>query len=157
MLETLVSISILTLAIIGPLALASYSIRSARVSQNQLTTFYLAQEAMEYIKNTRDNNVLDDKDWLKGTKDCEKKDYGCTIDVPNNDIKKCDSSGCQKLKYDSTTGFYNNKNGSDTIFTRRIELDEVSKYEEKVTVTVSWQEIFGSKYFVLEENIFDWP
>jgi len=43
LLETFVALSILTFVVIGPLTLASYSIRSASLSQNQLTAFYLAQ------------------------------------------------------------------------------------------------------------------
>ena len=155
LIETLVSISVLTLAVIGPLTLASYAIRSASVSQNQLTTFYLAQEAMEYIKNKRDNNALADASWLSGMTNCRSAN-GCTIDVPNNSVQTC-SSGCPKLKYDGATGFYNHQTGSDTIFTRQIKFSQISNYEEKVAVTVSWQEIFGAKFFVLEENIFDWP
>jgi len=61
LLETLAAVSVLTFAIVGPLTLAYYSIRSSSVSQNQLTAFYLAQEAIEYIKNLRDNNALTGK------------------------------------------------------------------------------------------------
>jgi len=155
LIETLASISILTLAVIGPLTLASYAIRSASVSQNQLTTFYLAQEAMEYIKNRRDNNALADANWLSGMTNCRSAN-GCIIDIPNNNIQTC-PSGCPKLKYDSTTGFYSHQTGSDTIFTRQIKFSQISGSEEKVSVTVSWQEIFGPKSFTLEENIFNWP
>ncbi len=155
LLETLAALSVLTLAITGPLALASYAIRSASVSQNQLMTFYLAQEAMEYIKNKRDNNALAGASWLNGMTNCRSAN-DCTIDVPNNNVQTC-PSGCPKLKYDGTTGFYNYQTGSDTIFTRQIKFSQISNYEEKVAVTVSWQEIFGPKFFTLEENIFDWP
>ncbi len=158
LLETLASISVLTLAVIGPLALASYAIRSASISQNQLMTFYLAQEAMEYIKNKRDNIALAGlPDWLEGLGNC-RGSRGCVIDIPNNNIINCGGGGCPKIKYDSATGFYNYSSGAETSFIREIKLsDVVAGREAKITVTVSWQEIFGPKSFTLEENIFNWP
>lgn len=158
LIETLAALSVLTLAVIGPLALASYAIRSASVSQNQFTTFYLAQEAMEYIKNKRDNIALAGaSDWLEGLGNC-RGTRGCVIDIPNNNIINCGGGDCPKIKYDSATGFYNYSSGVETSFIREIKLnDVVAGREARITVTVSWQEIFGPKSFILEENIFNWP
>lgn len=158
LLETLAALSVLTFAVIGPLTLASYAIRSASVSQNQLMTSYLAQEAMEYIKNKRDNIALAGaSDWLEGLGNC-RGSRGCVIDIPNNNIINCGGGDCPKIKYDSTTGFYNYSSGVETSFIREIKLsDVVAGREARITVTVSWQEIFGSKSFTLEENIFNWP
>jgi prepilin-type N-terminal cleavage/methylation domain-containing protein len=156
LLETLTALSVLSLAMIGPLALASYAIHLAGFSQNQIEAFYLAQEAMEYIKNRRDNNALAGAgNWLQGLDEC-RGTRGCVIDVPNNDIQNC-GNPCQKLKYDSATGFYNQSTGADTIFTREVKLSDVSAYEAKISTTISWQESFGQRSLTLEENIFDWP
>jgi type II secretory pathway pseudopilin PulG len=167
LLETLAAISVLTFAVIGPLTLAYYSIRSSSVSQNQLTAFYLAQEAIEYIKNLRDNNALQRKgNWLDGLAPSGggnglcRNDKGCTVDIPYNIINQCPGSGdCLKMRYSSDTGFYhqNTSFGIESPFTRKIKLDFVNSYEEKVSVTISWQEKFGFKSFKLEENIFNWP
>jgi len=158
LLETFVALSILTFVVIGPLTLASYSIRSASLSQNQLTAFYLAQEAMEYVKNQRDNNVLRGVDWLDKISPCENP-KGCTVDIPYNDIQPCPDGGCPKMRYSSDTGFYhqNTSFGAESLFTRKIKLDNVSSYEEKVSITISWAEKFGARSFTLEENIFNWP
>jgi len=167
LLETLVALSILTSAVAGPLTLAFYSIRSASVSQNQLTAFYLAQEALEYVKNRRDTNVLKgESNWLKdlapsggGNGFC-RNDKGCTVDIPYNSINQCPGGGdCPKMRYSSDTGLYhqNTSFGSESPFTRKIKLWYISAYEEKISITISWSEKFGAKSFTLEENIFNWP
>ena len=166
LLETFVALSILTFVVIGPLTLASYSIRSASLSQNQLTAFYLAQEAMEYVKNRRDINALNgNANWLKdlapsgGGNGLCRNNKGCTVDIPYNDIQPCPDGGCPKMRYSSDTGFYhqNTSFGAESLFTRKIKLDNVSSYEEKVSITISWAEKFGARSFTLEENIFNWP
>ncbi len=167
LLETLASISVLAFVITGPLTLASYVIRSASISQNQFTAFYLAQEAIEYIKNLRDNNALTGKtNWLDGLAPSGsgnglcRNDKGCTVDIPYNNIDQCPGSGdCPKMRYSSDTGFYhqNTSFGTESSFTRKIKLEYVRAYEEKITITLSWQEKFGSKSFTLEENILNWP
>jgi len=135
LIETLVSIFVLTLAFTGPLSLASYTIRSSSVSQNQFSAFFLAQEAIEYIKNRRDNNTLiGAADWLEGLGPCR------------------GVNGC--VKYDSANGLYNQTTGTDTVFTREVKISDIETYEAKITATISWQERSYSKSFVFEEHIF---
>lgn len=56
--ETLVAISILTIALTGPLAIIAQALRSSYYARDQITAYYLAQEAIEYVRNMRDNNGL---------------------------------------------------------------------------------------------------
>jgi len=55
--ETLVAITILMLAVAGPLVAASRSLNAALYSGDQMTASFLAQESMEIIKNVRSNHV----------------------------------------------------------------------------------------------------
>lgn len=70
--ETLVAISILTIALTGPLAIIAQALRSSYFARDQITAYYLAQEAVEYIRNRRDFNGLQGVnslaagDWLQG-------------------------------------------------------------------------------------------
>lgn len=57
-LETLVAISIILIAITGPIDVITASLRASFFSRDQITAFYLAQEAIEYAKNQRDHNSL---------------------------------------------------------------------------------------------------
>lgn len=70
LIETLVAISILVLALTGPLTIISQALRSAYYSRDQIVAFYLAQEAVEYIRNVRDENSLKTgatvDSWLNG-------------------------------------------------------------------------------------------
>ncbi|HEY0220976.1 MAG TPA: prepilin-type N-terminal cleavage/methylation domain-containing protein, partial [Candidatus Paceibacterota bacterium] len=56
--ESLVAISILSLSILSTFTVVSSSLKSSSLAKEQVIAFYLAQEAMEYIKNVRDNNAL---------------------------------------------------------------------------------------------------
>lgn len=142
--ETLVAIFILLLAITGPMVFAQNGLRASFLARDQVTAFFLAQDAIEYIKNIRDGNVVDiikstsanSTGWLNGLEECISAN-GCTIDTSspnafpdNDDIESCLSEsnlGCvgeeledyTPLKYDTDTGIYTIKesgtSGSDTI------------------------------------------
>ncbi|MCX6731698.1 MAG: prepilin-type N-terminal cleavage/methylation domain-containing protein [Candidatus Parcubacteria bacterium] len=158
LIETLVALTVLTMIIIGPLSLATKSIGASIFSQNQITASYLAQEAIEYILNIRDNNFLQNLNWLTGLDQCLGAD-GCYVDIPssNNNIVSCNNA-CPKIKYDGSGGYYYNyQTGQDTIFTRTIKITKITDDEARIDVTVSWQEKFGGqKSFTLQRNIFNW-
>lgn len=61
--ETLVAILILVVAISALFTLASNSLFSVRSAKNQSTALYLAQEAMDYIRSTRDDATLQLVPW----------------------------------------------------------------------------------------------
>ncbi len=63
--ETLVAITILMISIAGPLTIASKGLRGAKDANNTLTAAYLAQDAMEYLKNLKANNLLNGRSWLE--------------------------------------------------------------------------------------------
>jgi prepilin-type N-terminal cleavage/methylation domain-containing protein len=71
--ETLVAISILVLALTGPLTIISQALKASYYSRDQIVAFYLAQESMEYIRNIRDENSLKTgasvDSWLDGIGD----------------------------------------------------------------------------------------
>lgn len=68
-LETLVAISILIIAITAPLAIIAQALRSSYYARDQVTAYYLAQEAVEFLRNKRDNTGLQgnlgSEDWLE--------------------------------------------------------------------------------------------
>ena len=68
-LETLIAISIILLAITGPVDIIAQALKASYFSRDEITAFYLAQEVIEYTRNQRDNNALDPTtvsiDWLK--------------------------------------------------------------------------------------------
>ena len=157
LLETLVAIAILIATILGPLTLASSSIRAASTSKNQIVAFNLAQEGIEFVRNKRDTNLINGGNWLFGLEDCEEL-TGCYIDVTqdsSNDIRACIST-CPVLKRDSITGLFNYQNGLETSFLRKVTVNSLSVDEAKVTVEISWNERTSSRDFTLETYLFKW-
>jgi len=55
--ETLVAISVLMIAIAGPLTVANKAYTAALDARNQSAASFLAQEGLEYINNVKDNNL----------------------------------------------------------------------------------------------------
>ncbi len=112
LLETIVAISILMMTIVGPLSLASKGIVFADYVKDEITGFYLAQEAVEAIRDVRDTNIKNNINWLDGisnqctvlTGNASGVDSGCTLDIwdfnnPDHGIKKCtgDLAECEKM------------------------------------------------------------
>lgn len=150
--ETLVAISILVLAITGPLAIVAQALRSSYFSRDQMTAFYLAQEAIEYIRNVRDENAIkyptNPDMWLSGIEkptdvSSPTQQLNC-INDPQSTINKCglvrtaaaaygfvqcDSTGCAPLNYDTTTGLFGTSVSTGTLapFSRTIYINKVER------------------------------
>lgn len=56
--ETLVAVAILILAVAGPLVVVGRSLQGHNNAINQTTAEYLAQEAIEIVRNRRDQNLI---------------------------------------------------------------------------------------------------
>jgi type II secretory pathway pseudopilin PulG len=143
LMETLVAIFIIMLAITGPMVFTQNALRAAFLSRDQITAFFLAQDAIEYIKNIRDGHVVDiikssseDPDGWLGVDGnlvtlCMNEDEsGCTVDTTlgEDQIDSClsDSTpGCVKddevniykpLNFKNNTYFTNEPaNGSSIV------------------------------------------
>lgn len=176
----MVAISILMLAILGPLSIASTGLRNAIFARDQITAYYLAQEGIEYVRYVRDNqyilSVQQDNESLKwdlssdgGLADCFSQ-HGCGIDMPaffdiynSSIITRCSTpstpniTGCPVLKRD-TNGFYTYQTGANftpTTFRRTIKLEHVGTpgKEIKVEAIVEWQTNNIRKDFTITEHI----
>lgn len=70
LLETLVAVFILTLALTGPIYIASLAIRGSVESRDNISAYHLAEEAIEAIRNKRDEISLQTSispaNWLYG-------------------------------------------------------------------------------------------
>src|SRR3989344_4356012 len=58
LIETLVAVSFLTVAIVAPMTLTTKSLSTAYYARDQITSFHLAQEAIETVRHVRDGNIL---------------------------------------------------------------------------------------------------
>jgi len=163
LIETLVAISILLIAVVGPMAIYSRSISDARFAGNQVTAFYLAQEAMEFIKakvytNFNESTQAVPVSWLTGLDSCTTAN-DCKVDIPEDKINWTGSpepSWGLNLKYDDINGLYNYTSGSDTVFSRSVDINDTGSGEATLTVVVSWTNSGVSKSISVKETMFDW-
>lgn len=169
--ETLVAISLLVLSVTGPMAIAQTGLRAAFLSRDQTTAFYLAQDAIEYVKNVRDDNIIRSvtgdvpDNWLDGLEDCIDTLNGCSIDTTTEagSVFACPgANGCENnpLLYDSVTGQFNTQEGTDSPFTREIFITDVvtgANREAEITVIMKWTSpVIGERVITVQENIFNW-
>lgn len=173
LLETLVAISILTVSIAGAFSVAQNGLSSTIIARDQIIAFQLAQEAIEFVKNVRDNNTYEGEHWLANLRTACKEEsgnVGCKINVraPNLNlaIQPCGNLGSCKV-FKDTDGFYIQSNAigglTSTVFTRVIKLEPVpvtttlsNSRQAKIIVTMSWTKGLTTKTFTVTEYIFDW-
>lgn len=170
LIETLVAITVLIGAIVGPLTLASQGIKAASLFKNQLIASNLAQEGMELVHAKRDSNILDGKGWMDdiidridrcGGSGCYAR-YTPTDNTKNQiNFEPCNAGGCPKF-FVTPEGWYMQKTTGDddpeTIFNRTIHVTSVVPGKEvKVETTIAWQERFSTLTFNLEEHLLKWP
>jgi type II secretory pathway pseudopilin PulG len=151
--ETLIAITILMIAIAGPLVVATKGLTSAAVSKNQMIASYLAQESMEVIKSVRYNNDVGTTAWLTGFQDCRQEigNFCDAASISDNDPAPsfnltCSSGtprGCE-IYYDTDTGYNHLDEGYKTAFRRYFQLennDTPGEADEKIVhVYVEWEE-----------------
>ena len=147
--ETLVAITILMISIAGPLTIAHKGLLAAVYAHDQVTASYLAQDAMEYVKNVKDNAILrEDVDgWLGEISQCTFSNK-CRADTLTNTITNCIENSTCRL-YEKTTpsgdgvGYTHNPTyNKATQFYRSFYItpvgDIASAKEALLTVRVIW-------------------
>src|SRR3569623_1101495 len=89
--ETLVAVMILASAVAGPLSIASRALNNSLVAKDQITAYFLAQDAIEYTRFVRDSNTLGGGDWMTGAGATGGTDLsvclganGCYVDTTSN-------------------------------------------------------------------------
>lgn len=162
--ETMIAVTILTLAVAGPLFTASRVIVAAQTARDQLTASYLAQEGVEYVRAMRDGSYLfayrggggdvSTVAWNEflassdatSIAECRAPSV-CSLDPTLTmgygtglALLHCGNNGCPQL-YLLNNGAYTVRDtlgGTATSFSRSVQVVYVSDTEEKVISRVSW-------------------
>mgnify|MGYP001594603635 CR=1 FL=1 len=137
LLETLVALAVLVAAMLGPITLATQSVRAISRSQNQITAVFLAQDAIEYIRARKVTNSFQERTWLadlggpSGPSLCFHT-QGCLIDSLNNTVTLspiCNEAVPPQSCFvgrNTLTGAYGHESGSvPTIFMRRVFMERI--------------------------------
>lgn len=150
LIETLVAITILAIAIVGPFFAVQSALLASYTARDQLIASSLAQEGAEYIRNVRDNNFLANRAWLFGLNVC--RPGPCVVDTTQNTV-----SGSVGPLYLSATNIYTQQQtGTVTKFTRTVSIEDISAFEVRVTVTVTWNNRGVTNSVVVEDRLSDW-
>lgn len=181
--ETLVAVLILATALAGPLTIASRSLNAALIAKDQVAAYYLAEDAVEYVRFVRDSNKLSNNaDWLAGldgtanghttiSGSCINASNGCIVDSTADSVTACVST-CTPLKFDpppsgTGTNLYKTTGTVLPAYTRTVTIttpvganDCTAGHgcEALLTVTVTWTDIGGITHpgITTRENLFDW-
>jgi type II secretory pathway pseudopilin PulG len=177
LIETLVAISVLVVSIAAPMSLVSQSLSSAFYARDQITAFYLAQEALEIVRAARDGNALaiargESADLFEGIPDTggdpfvvDAIDSAHTMTLCRTIVGYQTSGTCPPLQnngsvygYGKTLGYDTTGPWKDTRFTRTIRVTTVGSGtdEIKVSVTVEWRSGNLSRSFTIAENLYRW-
>ncbi len=175
LIETLVAITVLTVAVAAPLTLAAQSLMAAYNARDQVTAFHLAQEAIETVRAQRDHNLLESVntvgstvDWLDGmyVQLIGEQPEPFMIDSisSSNNFILCsgsDSSTCNFLLFNNLMGFYGHEIGDVSKFKRFVNITEIPDTNgEEVTVRseVQWRygRLGNTRSVIIEENLFKW-
>ena len=170
LIETLVAIFILAMSITSAMTVVSSSLQASFYARDRIAAYFLAQEAIEMIKNKRDENGiknyqanpsvhwLDDiADWATISGPCGDGSVTCGPDSYNDIIVNCSNfDNC--LMYQDKNGIFLYLSGvipgnfSETKFTRIVNMEKINEDEAKVTVKVSWP----GRDFTVAEHILNW-
>jgi len=169
LIETLVAISLLSIAIVAPMSLTSQSLSAAYYARDQITAFNLAQEGLESVRAIRDAQILE----ISRTANAEGVDLFGPIPVNQNftidsrvtnapqAMHVCPSTGCPPLQTDGELYGYDvdTVNWITTNFTRTLRASYVgSSHDEiRIAVTVSWPTVSRQiRTFTIYENLYRW-
>lgn len=127
LIETIVAIAVLALAIAGPLHLAVKSLNATHDATSEMAATQLAVEAIEVVRNLRDNNSADGSvagtEWMNNI--LPKCAAGCIVDVAQYNtagsvwssnvliacVGSCVSDANAKVYKHATTGFFRSASG----------------------------------------------
>lgn len=147
LLGVIVAIFIISLGMVGILALSSYSLKSSSQSKNETIASGLAQEGVEIVRFMRSANV----EWSDWYSSISSGDY--LVQYNNNSLIPFFET---PLKLDANSGLYQYDYGSNTIFYRRVNLEKLSDLEVKVISEIKWQDRGEWRYLIVEDRLWNW-
>jgi len=173
-LESIVAIFILSLSISGAFSAVQQSLSQSIIAKDEVKASYLAQEAIEIIKNKRDSNQLDriidnsTNSWLFGISESPADScfFGktCRVDATSFNFVDCGGGwdSCPNINQDSATFLYSYGAFPVTNFKREIQIERVqddtfgNPIEVAVIVRVSWTKGLVTREFKVKTYLFNW-
>ena len=151
MIEIIVAVGIISLVSAGVMFGISLNLSAASRIRNNLIAVDLNQEGLEIVRNIRD------RDWhLENSFAASLPNGTYIIDWNSQALLPFSDTFLKK----DTDGFYNYSSGEDTIFKRKIIIENSAQnpatVEKVAKVETSWQEKSGPKTIQAELRLFNW-
>ncbi|MEK7635315.1 MAG: type II secretion system protein [Patescibacteria group bacterium] len=171
-LESIVAIAVLSLSISGAFSAVQQSLSQTTIAKDEVKAFYLAQEAVEMIRNIRDTNQIvkinsdNTRDWLSGITSACPFGRVCSVSAGTSGftITDCgasfDNNSCPVLNQDTTTFVYNHDAVSAsnvaTNFKREIQFESINPDEISITVRITWSKGLIDNKFEVKTLLLNW-
>ena len=165
--EAILSAFIISLAVIGPLAAARQGLAVSSDSRDYTESIYLAEEATEFIRNVRNENLLKGRinnDWLHGLDKCMGNGKYCGVSpISNNPIVSC-SNGNNECELTVNSGVYSHNStggsGGWTLsgITRKIQIiEKVANVDAEIIVSIERKKPgFPTRYYRWRSILMNW-
>lgn len=161
--EVVVAVGIIAVSFVTLSTLFNYNLRMEILSRNKIIASYLAQEAAEVVRQTRDSNWFAGNGWLDGIPVDSPTTNPKTINIItyNNSSGKWDIKSVNSTKtavYLIPGQRYAQKEGTiggaqDTIFKRWINLTQINDHTVQVDVHVDYG---SSQTLDLTSYVYNW-
>ncbi len=165
LIESIVSISLITVGLLGVLSLLSNSIAYNRGVTNKFIATYLAAEGIEVVKNIEDANFgdrLTDNTvaWNRylDTNGSYELQYDSVPSLASGLVNIGDLTvySSRPLLFNPSTGIYSYDSGQTTGFTRTVRVSNLNFDEIQVNSIVQWTENGSAKQINVEDHFFYW-
>lgn len=167
LIETLVAVSLLSIAVVAPMTLTQQSLSGAYHARDQITAYNLAQEGIESVRAIRDGQILQ----ISKIADASAVNLFGPIPVnqdfiingldtnPDTAMTTC-AGTCPPMQLSPDGTLYGYGSGwIETKFTRTLRASYVpdTTDEIRLSVTVSWPTDSGQiRRFTIYENVYRW-
>lgn len=148
--EVIVATSILAVSLVMIYLVFARTIYFFPYIRSSFEAAYLAQEGLEIVRNVRDSNWVEGREWDHNLTTCS---YGCEADYKNNDFTSYEGRFLKRDNYNNN--LYNYEEGDLSVYQREIIIKENNNIIV-VNVIVRWK-IRDDFYEIdVENHLYNW-
>ncbi|MFA5319093.1 MAG: prepilin-type N-terminal cleavage/methylation domain-containing protein [Candidatus Paceibacterota bacterium] len=140
LIETFVAITVLLIAVLGPMSLLSSALREANYVKNEVLASHLAQEGAEVVLSMNPKGFACSS-WNVNVS----KNY--KISYNSEDFGEGCPAGCPLVL--NSDGYYESQDSGSSIFTRQVSIKKVADITNgamyQVESIVRWQDLFVAR------------
>ena len=152
LIEMVVAVFVILVGVVTTFGVLQKIIVSTSISSSRLVATYLAQEGIEVVRNVRDTNWVESKNW---TQDIGGGGGGLETDYDDETVKSPWIGEGSFLEINNE-GFYSYDSGVETKFKRKIIINETPSEKLEVKVEVFWKEHGRDYRIVVQEDLYNW-